>query len=511
MKKHVINRLDVLKPKFWSIVILIFIYGCQQNTGTWGTFSEQANEQEPVLASLKSGSKKYHLDVEQIKKRGRLVALTGYSYSSYFIYKGTPMGFEYEMLKMFTDQLGVDLEIVLTNDRENIYTRLEKGDVDLIADNLIRTAVPNTNITFSDPYLSTRQLLIQKRSGTKLPLRDLTQLEGKTIYVRKNSPFSLRLHNICKENGLAIQIVETHEEAEELIKMVSEGKIDYTIADEHTANYVGAWYYNIDSQTPLSLSQNIAWAMRNNSTELAKEVNTWMAELKQKKQWNNLYHKYFSATRFKSNMLNCARKSTCGKRISPYDQIIIRESERMGLDWRLITSLVYQESRFDSSAKSWAGATGLMQLMPQTAEAFGVLNPENPTQSIQGGIRYLHWLENYWKNTIEETDERIKFILASYNVGQEHVADARRLTEKYGGNPNLWQDVATYLLLKSNSQYNQDPVVKYGYCRGEEPVKYVKEVLERYEHYKLLIQDDVYLASLKNPSRRLLSSNVAQN
>lgn len=511
MKKHVINQLPKLPPRLFCLFILIFTYGCQQSTGSLGTFSEEEAEQTATYISQNSGKTAYKLDLEQIKKRGRLVALTGYSYSSYFIYKGTPMGFEYEMLKMFANHLGVDLEIVLTKDRENIYTRLEKGDVDLIADNLIRTGVPNTLIGFSNPYLTTKQLLIQKRSGSKASIRDLSQLEGKTIHVRKNSPYSLRLHNICKENGLKIQVIETTEEAEELIKMVSEGKIEYTIADEHTTNYVSAWYYNIDSQMPVSLSQNIAWAIRNNSTELEKEVNNWMAELKQKKQWKNLYHKYFSATRLRGNMLNCARKSTCGKRISPYDQIIIRESERVGLDWRLVTSLVYQESRFDSSAKSWAGAMGLMQLMPQTAEAFGVLNPENPSQSIQGGLRYLHWLENYWKNTIEEPDERVKFILASYNAGQEHVADARRLTEKYGGNPNLWQDVSTYLLLKANSQYNQDPVVKYGYCRGEEPVKYVKEVLERYEHYKLLIHDDVYLSSLKNKSRRLISSEIAIN
>jgi membrane-bound lytic murein transglycosylase F len=509
MKKHVISKLEIVSWGIFCIIQCVILSGCQPQSGSTEPYPKPVVNQTPIFQNKEIEPQEFFLDLEHIKKRGRLIALTGYSYSSYFIYKGTPMGYEYELLRMFANHLGVELEIVLTTNRDNIYKRLENGDIDIIADNLIRTGVP-ASIGFSEPYLTTKQLLIQKRNS-KSQLRDLSQLDGKTIYVQKNSPYSLRLHNICKENGLKIQIIETNEEAEELIKMVSKGKIEYTIADEHTANYVSAWYYNIDSQMPVSLSQSIAWAMRHNSTDLTKEVNDWMANTKQKKQWENLYHKYFSETRLRGKMLNCARKSTCGKKISPYDQIIIRESERIGMDWRLITSIVYQESRFDSSAKSWAGAMGLMQLMPKTAEAFGVSNPENPLQSIQGGLRYLHWLEKYWKNTIEEESERIKFILASYNAGQEHVADARRLTEKYGGDPNLWQDVAGYLLLKANSQYNQDPVVRYGYCRGEEPVKYVKDILERYEHYKLLIQDDVYLSSLKSRNRKILSNEVVIN
>jgi membrane-bound lytic murein transglycosylase F len=153
-------------------------------------------------------------------------------------------------------------------------------------------------------------------------------------------------------------------------------------------------------------------------------------------------------------------------------------------DWRLLASQVFQESKFHPDAHSWAGATGLLQLMPRTAKQYGVTNPLDPEDNVQGAVKFLKWLESYWQQRIPDDGERIKFVLASYNTGAGHVEDAQRLAEKYGGNSQRWEDVSYWLLQKSTQKYSSDEVVKFGFCRGLEPVNYVTNILERFDHYK---------------------------
>ena len=161
----------------------------------------------------------------------------------------------------------------------------------------------------------------------------------------------------------------------------------------------------------------------------------------------------------------------------------------MEWDWRLLASQAYQESRFNPAARSWAGATGLLQLMPRTAQQFGVTNPLDPEDNLRGGVRFLQWLKDYWAKRIPDEGERLKFVLASYNTGQGHVEDAQRLAEKHGGDPQRWEDVSYWLLQKSKQQFSNDPVVKFGFCRGIEPVTYVSLIMDRFDHYRQFVAD----------------------
>ena len=161
----------------------------------------------------------------------------------------------------------------------------------------------------------------------------------------------------------------------------------------------------------------------------------------------------------------------------------------MGWDWRLLASIVYQESNFQPGAESWAGAVGLMQLMPSTAEEFGATDRTNPHQSLKAGTRYLRYLDRLWGKNIQDPKERLKFVLASYNAGLSHIIDARNLTKKYGKDPMKWDDVESFLKQKSNPKFYRDPVAVAGYCKCEEPVNYVRDILSRYEEYKILISE----------------------
>src|SRR5690606_33813347 len=104
------------------------------------------------------------------------------------------------------------------------------------------------------------------------------------------------------------------------------------------------------------------------------------------------------------------------------------------------------------------------------------------------GIKYINYLNKMWGDKIWDSTERIKIVLASYNVGPGHVFDAYRLAEKYNKNPILWKDVSYFLKNKSKSKYYRDEVVKHGYCKGHITYNYVKEIMERYAHYKTAIE-----------------------
>ena len=276
-------------------------------------------------------------------------------------------------------------------------------------------------------------------------------------------------------------------ESESLIKRVVSGEIEYTVADHPIAVVNAAYYPNIDVGTILSLPQQIAWGIRKNSPQLLGAINSWLTKIKKEPTFMVIYNRYFKSPRTSLLRIQSDYSSIGGNKISPYDELIKKNSEKLGWDWRLLAAVIYQESKFRKDDESWAGARGLMQLMPETAKQFGATNPDDPRQSIRAGVNYLKYLDNYWSKTVKNQDERLKFVLASYNAGLSHVVDARELTGKYQKNPTEWTDVEYYLLQKSDPKFYRDPVVMAGYCKCEEPVNYVKNVLERYEEYKLHI------------------------
>ncbi|MFZ0390360.1 MAG: transporter substrate-binding domain-containing protein [Calditrichia bacterium] len=440
------------------------------------------------------------IDLEQIRQRGKLVAMTGYSATSYFIYKGQPMGYEYELLTRLADELDIELEIIIENDLKRLITRLNAGEGDIVAHDITITKPRRELVDFTQALLTTRQVLVQRKpeNWRRMKLHDINsqlirdpiELEGKTIHVKAASSYVERLENLSEEIGYEINIVEVGGDTttEQLIQEVADGKIELTVSDQHIAQINQAYYSNLDIKTPISLTQQVAWAVRKTSPELLSAINSWLEKMKNGTAFYVIRNKYFKnrsafARRVKSEYL-----SVTGGKISQYDDLLRTEAEKIGWDWRLLASLIYQESKFNVNARSWMGAVGLMQLLPATAREFGASNPRNPEANIEAGVQYLRWLDEYWTEHVPDQTERVKFILGSYNVGIGHVQDARRLAEKYGRDPALWEDnVAYYLLRLSEPKYYRDEVVEFGYCRGIEPFNYVNEIFARYDHYQKFI------------------------
>lgn len=444
-------------------------------------------------------------DLPDIQETGKLVAITDYNSTNYFIYRGQPMGYQYELLRDLARHLDINLELVVSNDLEETFNCLRMGDCDLIAMNLTITKKRKKRFDFTDPHSQTRQVLVQRKpegwekmSKSRIEtdlIRNQLELGEKTVYVQKNSSYLERMQSLAEEIGDSINIIDVPEDAETLIMMVAEGKIDYTVADENVALVNQTYYPNLDVATAVSFPQHLAWAVNKGADKLRTEINNWLSEYRRSTRYAVIYNKYFKNQRSAGIIKDEFFALSSGK-ISVYDEAIKKYSDTIGWDWRLLASLIYQESRFDSHARSWAGAFGLMQLMPSTARRFHVSASSPPDEQIRAGTEFIQWLDRRFRNAVPDPEERIKFILAAYNVGPGHIFDAIALARKEGMDPEVWTgNVEECLLKKSDPKYFRDPVVKYGYARGRETHQYVIQVLKRFEDYKNLIEDQPLLGS----------------
>lgn len=448
-----------------------------------------------------------NIDLVQIQEKGKLRAITTYGMTSYFLYRGKPMGFEYELLKALANHLDLELEIIIAEDLDKVFDLLNSGEGDLIAHGLTITEERKNLVSFTQYHFTTHQVLVQRKPDNwrQMPLHQIQQklitdaidLVGDTVSVRKNSSYYQRLKNLTSEVGgeIYIDTLSGLLSTDEIIQMLVDGDIKYTVADYNIAAINKSFHSILDIETPLSLSQRIAWATRHNSPLLKEAIDNWVDSMKNEVNYYVIYNKYFKAKKNFNKRIKSEFYSAKTGKISPYDKIIKKYSKQIGWDWRLVSSLVYQESQFIANNRSWAGAEGLMQVMPATAEELGIIDLSDPEENIKGGTAYLEQMWKQWGDIADST-QRIKFVLASYNCGYYHVRDAQNLAKKYNSKHLIWDgEVENYILKLSSKKFYLDPVVKYGYVRGQEPYQYVQEIFERFEHYNKFVSADDSSAS----------------
>lgn len=474
-----------------SILSIVILGSCSSGEGT----KNKSTKEDIKSVENQKVKEITDIDLSEIKKRGVLKALTIHSPSNYFLYKGKSMGFEYELLSDFAEDIGVEFKIVKVSNIDSIISMLMRGDGDLIAHGFTINEERKKLVNFTDHYYLTHQVLVQKKPHNwrqmtvdnikKTLITDVTELLGETVSIRKETSYYSRVINLIEELGdtIYVDVVPGTYTTEDIIDMVANGDVKYTISDKNIADINKSYYHILDTSTPVSLSQRIAWSVRKSSPDLENSINKWLASIKRSGYYNIVFSKYFkNKKRFKTVMNSDYNSSKTG-RISQYDKLIKKYSSKIGWDWRLVSSLVYQESRFDHNNKSWAGANGLMQLMPSTAKELG-LKHNTPEENIKAGTKYLNQIFNRF-SSITDSVQRIKFTLASYNCGYGHVLDAQSLTLKMGDNSNVWdKNVEKSILKLSRQKYYNRPYINYGYVRGLEPYNYVRDIFVRYDNYK---------------------------
>jgi membrane-bound lytic murein transglycosylase F len=421
-------------------------------------------------------------DLKEITKSDTLRVATMYGATSYFLFRDELMGFDYEMVENLSNYLHLNLEINIATSENEMAQWLQDNKVDLIAYNITETKELKNNFTFVLPQSESYQVLVQNTGVNSIS--NVTELAGKNIYVKENSIFYDRLQALNDEIGGTINIILADDSVsnDDLIDMVAEHKIDYTLAYHNVAMLHKSYSKGLDCHVSVGFDQKNGWLIRKMNHNLKKAIGKWEKLATTEQTQTILFDKYWE----KSPYFALRNIKIPKGAISPYDLFFKKYASSINWDWRLLAALAFHESRFDPTEESWAGAAGIMQLMPRTALKFGldrttVLDPE---MNIEAGVQYIKSLNLSFRQ-VENKEERIKFILAAYNSGPAHILDAMALAKKFGKNPHIWFNQVEYFLLKkSDPDFYNDPVVKYGYYRGKETVKYVQSTLLTFEKYK---------------------------
>lgn len=170
--------------------------------------------------------------------------------------------------------------------------------------------------------------------------------------------------------------------------------------------------------------------------------------------------------------------------ISPYDSLIKVYSDSAGLDWRLVAAVIYHESKFDNDVRSHRGATGLMQMMPSTAEWLGAGDISDPIEGVRVGTLYLKRIHNAYRNHTDDPVERLKFALAAYNAGVGRIQDCIKFAAIRGVDSSSWDNIVAIIPEMNDDSILEIDTIKFGKFKGDETIAYVENVLSKYEQYK---------------------------
>lgn len=449
----------VLLPIALLLLAICSIYSCGRGNGAGGPDSDSTSHTLPD--TLRVG--------------------TLYSPTSYFIYREEQMGYDYDMVTRFGADKGIAIDLHVAPSLTSLVEMLDSGIIDLAAYEIPITAEYKPHVVAAGDENITTQVLVQPKSDN--PITDVTQLAGREVYVEAGSKYLYRLENLNDEIGGGIKIHQVKSDTlitEDLIEMVANGEIPLTIVDSDIARINRTYYNSLDIGLPVSFEQRAAWGVSPKKPWLADSITEWMGQAEPRKAQARILKRYFELSKESPALSIDFSKG----RISPYDRFFRQYANEIGWDWRMLAAQGYTESRFDSTAVSWAGARGVMQIMPRTARAYGLSSSKitNPEANIRTAAAIMKALDKSLSKKVPDSEERRKFILAAYNSGIAHIYDAIALAKKYGKNPQIWDgNVADALLMKAKPEYYNDPVCKYGYFRGKETTAYVRKVMDFYK------------------------------
>lgn len=460
-----------MKALIPSLMLTLAVAACAGHSDQTGTGGEVADG-----------------DVRECAMPDTLRVGTLYSPTSFFIYRGDSLGYDYDLACRFAADSKLPVTFTVAKTLPQLMEMAHDGEIDLIAYEVPITAEYADKLLPCGYENVTTQVLVQK-AGTDSLITDVTQLIGRDVYVEADSKYYHRMVNLNNELGGGINIIPIKSDTivtEDLIDMVAGGDLPLTVADSDVAQLNGTYYANLDYTLAISLEQRAAWAVDPTNRCLADSIDSWMTQADPSTAQKELLKRYFQLAKIAGNPYTNI-DFTDGS-ISKYDNIFRRYASGIGWDWRMLAAQAYTESRFNPKARSFAGARGLMQIMPRTGRAYGLRNANDPEQSVRAAVSLLADLDRQLEPKVPDPNERLKFVLASYNGGIGHVFDAIRLAEKHGLDPQKWDgNVAEAALMLANPTYYNDTVVKYGYLRGRETTDYVDRILRFYDVGKTAI------------------------
>jgi membrane-bound lytic murein transglycosylase F len=432
-------------------------------------------------------------DFDDISERGTIRMITRYNSSSYFLHRGMDRGFEFELVSRFAEENGLKVEVILLGIDDDPIAMLNRGEGDLIATNYAITPARTPHIAFSSPYNFVNQMLVLPADHP--PVEELSDLEGMTITVRQGSSYFTTLQELRTQGyNIHIDVVSEDWNTEALIHEVSEGRLQATVSDDNLFRVASKYMDGVSAGLVLAEQDTVAWGVRRNAPQLKEKMDEFLAghfriresdgRVLRSAFLNVLRRRYFEDERQASRLRDRSFDMIYTGYISPYDNMVRDIAADAGIDWKLVLAVMAQESQFNPNARSWAGAVGLMQIIPRFSRVENEALLYDPEINIREGVRYLQKHLNRYAHL--DSLNRYSLALANYNVGMGHIADARHLAAQLGNDPDEWENVADALLRLMHRKYYQH--ARYGFKRGIETVNYVEDIMDRYGRYHAIAE-----------------------
>ncbi len=423
--------------------------------------------------------------LEQVLELGVLRVVTRTTPTTYFVGPNGPAGPEYDLVRGFADELGVELVIDTVDSVSEILPHLANGKSHMAAAGLSMTDSRRELLDFGHAYNTVDMHLIYKL-GTGKP-RSIDDIIGRPIEVAASSSHSDMMRSLG-DIYPALSWSENGElEIADLLKKVALGEIDFTIADSTSFNIQRHFYPDLRVALDLMIGDPIAWAFpKDNDASLLTRADQYLIATDRSGYLAQVNDRYFGHTEKFDYVGTRAFIRHFESRLPRYRQLFEDAGEESDVDWRLLAAIGYQESHWRSHAVSPTGVRGIMMLTRATADYLDIEDRMDPETSIFGGAQFFARQTERLPDSVSEPD-RTWMALAAYNVGFNHIKDARQIVEWQGGDPDKWVDLSEVLpLLSQKKWYSRVP---YGYARGWEPVLYVNNIRAYYNIVKWLTEN----------------------
>lgn len=443
-------------------------------------------------------------DLPQIRRVGILRMITYYDSSSYFVHKGGQAGFDYELVERFARERGLTLEVVVPGEGEDVISMLNSGRGDVFCPGSPPSAEWQRWTRATRPTNFVRKTVVLPDSTDRAPT--LEGLSGLVITLPPGDPFRKELIGIRRSLQTPFVVAQGPPgvTGEDLLDAVRKGSLQATAVDDAVARAAVVHAPGLVLGAHVGEVRPAAWLVREDCPELLSALNHYLkthlqvassGRTRRSRVYGIIYNRYFQDRVTVQDFRVPAHRPDKSGRLSPWDEEIRAHAEAAGLDWRLVVSLVYQESRFNPDARSRADARGLMQVLPRVAgvQADSLYVPE---ANLRAGMRLLtgSWHRHAYLDSLEQ----IRFTLAEYHAGIGHLTDARRIAMDLGRDPNAWEgSLAETLPLLTNERYHRR--TRHGFYGGDRTVAYVKEILARYRAYTRIVPRETPPVAIDEP------------
>ncbi|MEH6909853.1 MAG: membrane-bound lytic murein transglycosylase MltF [Oceanicoccus sp.] len=442
-----------------------------------------------------------------IREQGTLKIISRNGPTSYFEDRSGPTGYEYELARLFSEYLGVELEVKVVHSLEEIFLALERNEAHLAAAGLTITEERQKRLNFSPGYLDIKQFVVYRTDNIRP--KSLADLVDSQIMIMANSSHDEILTRLKLEHENLNWRTATDVETIDLLDMLAEGEIDYTILDSNEYMANRGFYPRLNVAFEIGEPGKLAWALpgKIRIPTLENDLEIFFKQVKENGQLRQLEERFYSHSEQVNRIGSLTFNQAMRRRLPKYRKLIQDVAAEYGIDWRLLAAISYQESHWNPRAKSPTGVRGMMMLTLPTAKEMNIKNRLDAEQSLQGGSRYFNSILKRLPERIEEPD-RTWFALAAYNVGMGHLEDARKITEGRSGDPDKWSDVKDSLPLLRKRRWHKE--TKHGYARGNEPVNYVQNIRH---FYNLLNWSEVSKSRVPPPQQmeQYLPDSLKQN